>query len=154
MASSSARRTEQSILGIGYELILKGSDTGDQYELMRFVVPPGLGPPPHIHQLEDECFYVVSGSLNVLRGEQSISAVAGDSVHLPRSVRHAFRNESDDFTEFLCWVTPANLETFFGAFAGDWPQSDPQPPHPDDETIQAMMQAAVEHHIEMLLGQS
>ena len=117
---------------------------------MRFVVPPGAGPPPHIHHGEDECFHLVTGSLTVLRGEASLPVAAGDAVHLPRGVKHAFQNESDQFAELLCWVTPANLESFFAAFVRDWPAAAELPPPPDDSAIEAMMQSAAEHDIEML----
>lgn len=151
-AIRSFERPTQSILGIGYQLILRGSDTDGRYELMRFLVPPGVGPPPHMHEYEDECFHVVSGRLSIQRGEEKLRAEVGDSVHLPRGFPHAFVNDSDEVTDMLCWVVPANLEDFFGSFIREWPEPDAQPPQPQDSDIQAMIRSAGDHEIEMLMG--
>ena len=145
-------RPRQSILGIGYELVLSAADTGGGYELMQFVVPPQVGPPPHIHKREDECFHIRSGQLRVLRGDDWFDAGPGDSVHLPRGVPHAFRNESTDMAELLCWVTPATLEDFFAAFVSEWPESQELPSPPQESDIQAMLAAAERHEIEMLMN--
>ncbi len=150
----SLKRPRQSILGIGYELILSGADTDGQYELMRFSVPPNAGPPPHVHHREDECFHLLSGTLTVLRGEETSQIAKGDSVHLPRGLPHAFQNDSDSFAELLCWVNPATLESFFGSFIREWSESDDIPPAPGEADIQAMMAAAAKHDIEMLLNQA
>ena len=46
-----------------------GEDTGGAYALTDSMVPPGGGPPPHIHHCEDEAFWVLVGELEVLVGE-------------------------------------------------------------------------------------
>ncbi|MCM2370867.1 cupin domain-containing protein [Aporhodopirellula aestuarii] len=145
------RRPRHCVLGIGYELMLAGAETDDGYELMRFLVPPGMSPPPHVHHYEDECFYLVNGQLVVQRGTKQISVSPGDSIHMPRGVPHTFRNESDGFAEFLCWVRPATLESFFAAFMQDWPEDEDLPPAPTQEHLDAMMASASEHHMEILL---
>jgi len=42
------------------------------------------GPPLHVHDREDECFYVLGGELSVRCGEEAFSAGAGSFVFLPR----------------------------------------------------------------------
>jgi len=58
-------RPSESVLGIGYALLIGAEQTGGLYELMNFVVPGGHGPPRHVHRNEDECFYVVDGAIDV-----------------------------------------------------------------------------------------
>lgn len=141
-----------SILGIGYELMLRASETVGTYELMKFVVPPGAGPPPHKHTREDECFYLVDGALTVTRGDECFRTVAGDVLHMPRIVPHGFRNESSDWATFLCWVTPATLEGFFAGFQREWPADSDALGPPTPEDIQAMLASAEQHGIEILMS--
>lgn len=144
-------RPDESILGIGYSLLISAERTGGEYELMRFVVPAGHGPPPHIHEREVECFYIVDGEFEVLRGEQTIRARPGDFVHLPRNVPHAFRNTSAATGSFLCWVIPGNLAGFFDAFKRPWPADSDQPPPVTEEDIGKMLAAAAQYGIKILI---
>jgi quercetin dioxygenase-like cupin family protein len=52
-------------------------------------VPPGGGPAPHVHERTGETFYVVNGELEVLMGDTTFTASAGDVVFLPRGTVHA-----------------------------------------------------------------
>jgi len=145
-------RPNESILGIGYSLLISSEETGGMYELMKFVVPPGGGPPPHIHHNEEECFYLVEGEIDVLIGEQTIHAQPGAYIHLPREVSHAFRNVSDKTASFLCWVMPGNLAGFFNAFKRPWPADADQPTPVNDEDIGKMLAVARTFHINILTG--
>jgi quercetin dioxygenase-like cupin family protein len=42
-----------------YTFLVTGEESGGAYFAMEAIVPPGGGPPPHIHTLEDETFYVL-----------------------------------------------------------------------------------------------
>ncbi len=65
-----------------------GEDTGGAYSLTDSVVPPGGGPPLHIHHREDEAFWVLEGELEVTVGETTFRAGAGSFVHLPKATPH------------------------------------------------------------------
>jgi quercetin dioxygenase-like cupin family protein len=145
-------RPEESILGIGYKLLIAGVETGGAYELMLFVVPPGAGPPPHAHAREDESFYIVAGEFEVLVGGQTQRLKAGDFVHLPRGVPHAFRNVGDTMGRFLCYVVPGQLEGFFAAFARAWPTDMEHPPVVSDDDIGKLMAAAAKYEIQIFTG--
>jgi mannose-6-phosphate isomerase-like protein (cupin superfamily) len=43
----------------------------------------GAGPPPHVHDREDECFYVMDGDLSIRCGGDAFDAAAGSFVFLP-----------------------------------------------------------------------
>src|SRR5262245_18354296 len=48
--------------------MLTGAETGGAFCLAAVSVPPGGGPPPHIHDREDETLYLLQGALTVLVG--------------------------------------------------------------------------------------
>jgi len=147
---SALERPRESILGIGYSLLVSAEETAGVYELMKFVVPAGHGPPPHVHQREDESFYVVDGEFEVRLGETVFLAGPGDYVHLPRRVAHGFRNTGSMTGSFLCWVMPGNLAGFFDAFKRTWPADQDQPDPVTDDDIAKLMSAAAAHGIEIL----
>ena len=142
-------RPTESILGIGYSLLVGGAQTDGAYDLMLFEAPPGIGPPPHVHTQEDELFYVVDGAIEVLRGDETLQLEAGDYVCLPRNVVHAFQNNGQATARFLCWVTPGRLEAFFDAFKREWPADEDAPPPPNEEDISKMLAAAEKYGIEI-----
>ena len=67
-----------AVAGDVYTLKLAGADTGGRCSLLEFVVPPGGGPPPHVHTREDEAFYVTAGELTF--------TVGGDMPQTLRSI--------------------------------------------------------------------
>ena len=80
---------------------------------MEAVVPPGGGPPPHIHRHEDETFYIVEGECGLLLGEVWITARAGDFVNVPRGTVHRFENQGTKAMRMILTFTPAGIEKFF-----------------------------------------
>jgi quercetin dioxygenase-like cupin family protein len=64
-------------------------------------VPPGYAVPPHVHDGDDEAFFVIEGALTLDTDEGSCVAEAGSFVHLPAGLRHGFRNETHGVTRLL-----------------------------------------------------
>jgi quercetin dioxygenase-like cupin family protein len=93
--------------------LITGEQTGGAYFMAEVSVVPGGGNPPHIHQREDECFYIQDGTLTVHVGGKTQIASAGDFVRLPRGIEHCFQNTGNANAKFLLLVEPAGLETFF-----------------------------------------
>ena len=56
------------------------------------IVPANDGPPMHIHDREDEMFYVLSGQFQFWCGDESFTGGPGTNVVLPRGVPHTFKN--------------------------------------------------------------
>jgi mannose-6-phosphate isomerase-like protein (cupin superfamily) len=80
---------------------------------MEALVPPGGGPPPHIHRREDETFYVLEGEIEFVLGEETIVAGAGDFVSVPRGSVHCFRNSGAETARLVLTFTPAGIEKWF-----------------------------------------
>jgi quercetin dioxygenase-like cupin family protein len=96
-----------------YRFLVTGAESGGVYFAMEAFVPPGGGPPPHIHTSEDETFYVIDGTCDFLLGEERVSAGPGDFVSVPRGRVHQFHNSSDTMTRLILTFTPAGIENFF-----------------------------------------
>lgn len=71
----------------------------------------GFAPPLHVHEQEDEAFYVLEGEAEVLCGEERWRAEPGSFVFLPRGVAHSF-HVSGGSLKALQLTTPAGFEAF------------------------------------------
>jgi quercetin dioxygenase-like cupin family protein len=103
-----------------YVTKLRALQTGGRLGLVHATVPPGEGPPPHVHVEHDELFYVLAGELEFLDGQRTFRGGPGDAVFLPRGHRHRFRNVGDTDAVMLFVYTPSGVEEGF-IDAGDEP---------------------------------
>jgi mannose-6-phosphate isomerase-like protein (cupin superfamily) len=99
--------------GDHYTFLVTGEETGGAYFAMKALVPPGGGPPPHIHTREDETFYVVEGEIEFVLGEETVLAGPGDFVNVPRGTVHRFLNTGSETAQLVLTFTPAGLEHWF-----------------------------------------
>src|SRR5512146_2138095 len=93
----------------GMRLKVGSAQTSGTFELLE--LEGTGGPPPHVHQDHDECFYVIQGSYIFTLGAEEVEASTGSVVFVPRGARHAFR--PSEGAQALVFVVPANLEGFF-----------------------------------------
>jgi quercetin dioxygenase-like cupin family protein len=93
--------------------LITGEQTGGAFFMAAVSVVPGGGNPPHIHHREEECFYLLEGTLTIQVGGKTHTASAGDFIRLPRGVAHSFENKGNVDAKVLLVVAPAGLETFF-----------------------------------------
>ena len=95
-------------------LIVKANaeQTGGAFALIDNVGPPGDSP-FHVHQNEDEAFYVLEGEITVYVGDEKIKADPGTWVYGPREVPHGFRIGGTSPARFLLLYTPAGFEQYF-----------------------------------------
>jgi quercetin dioxygenase-like cupin family protein len=87
-------------------------DTNGAFALFEMSGCPGGEPPLHVHENEDELFYVIEGRLQATRGKEELTVEAGESAFLPRRVPHTFKILSS-FARALVYVTPAGFEGYF-----------------------------------------
>jgi quercetin dioxygenase-like cupin family protein len=99
--------------GDHYTFLVTGEESGGAYFAMEALVPPGGGPPPHIHTREDETFYVLEGDLEFVLGERTIVAGPGDFVNVPRGTVHRFQNTGTETARIILTFTPAGIEHWF-----------------------------------------
>ena len=83
------------------------------------------GAPMHVHTREDECFYVLAGTITVQCGEETFEAGPGSFVFLPRGVPHSWDVLGGEVARVLIITAPAMLEEFLRDFhsAGSEPDN-------------------------------
>ena len=88
-------------------------DTGGVLAVGTSTLPPGGAAPPHVHERNEESFYVLEGEITVGLGERTSRAPAGSFVFVPRGLVHSLRNEGGTPATLLAIITPAGLEGMF-----------------------------------------
>lgn len=112
-----------SVFGVGVEILLGAPDTDGVFSTYRVTVPRGAGVPSHVHQNEEETFYVLNGEFEFLCGEEIVALTAGGQIYLPRQMPHSILNVGTTTGQLLGVGTPAGHEEFFrdAALLGDGP---------------------------------
>lgn len=104
------------------------AETAGAYTLIEVMAAPGGGPPPHIHENEDESFYVLEGTFELLIGDRMLRAEPGTYALVPRGTVHRFRNCGEHTGRLLILFTPGGLEGFFRAAGTPATEDAPAPP--------------------------
>src|SRR5262249_17731706 len=99
-----------AVVGDVYRFLAVGEDTNGKYALWGAVVPPGGGPPPHVHSREEEGFYVLEGEITFTMGDQRLIASAGVFANMSVGTPHSFKNECGKPARMLISVAPSGLE--------------------------------------------
>ena len=73
---------------------------------------PGNEPPPHVHEREDELFYVLDGAFDVFVGDEAFKLQAGGCVLMPRLRPHGFIVRSPRF-RMLALFQPGGIDGYF-----------------------------------------
>ena len=96
---------------------VRGTQSGGAMTVFESQVPPGAGPPLHLHEGYDECMYVLAGDLRVRVGDEVEGAPAGSFAFFARGVAHCWQNVGAEIARILVTVTPAGLEALFERFS-------------------------------------
>ncbi len=105
---------EEKLNVFGTEIIVKvdGSKTAGALTVVESIVPPGSGPPRHVHSREDEMFYVISGQFKLAHAEHGMEVGPGQVVFLRRNEPHTYKNISNQAARLLVTITRAGFEGF------------------------------------------
>jgi mannose-6-phosphate isomerase-like protein (cupin superfamily) len=94
------------------EIVATREQTGGSIGVFRQTIAPKSGPPTHVHQTEDELFYVVSGDFRVKLGDHIMSAPAQTVMFVLRGTPHTFQNVGPEPGVLLVGVTPGGFENY------------------------------------------
>lgn len=88
--------------------LLFGPQTGQSERMTMSIatLPPGSEPPLHVHPVEEEQVYVLSGSGRFLTDDDSIPLEAGVAVRVPVGVLHGAINDGSEPLRLLCMFNP------------------------------------------------
>lgn len=104
------------VLGMTAHGHLDAAHSGAALSLFTLDVPPGAGPPLHVHTREEETVLVLEGTFEVQRGDERAMLVAGQAALLPREVPHRWRNAGEEPARLLVAFTPGGLESMFAGW--------------------------------------
>lgn len=140
-----------AIVGDVYRFLATGAETGGAYASFEALVPPGGGPPPHVHTREAESFYVLEGEMTFRVGDETVTAAAGTFVHLPPGQAHSFKNESEAPARMIITVAPAGLEEMFFEVGVPLAEGTTMALPPTHEEIERLLAAAPRYGVEILV---
>lgn len=100
-------------LGSRYHYKAIGQSTNGAYSLVEETLLDDEGPPLHVHEHEEESFYILSGHGVFVVGEDRRQLGPGDFVIVPRGAPHALARVGDEELRMLVICSPAGLEQFF-----------------------------------------
>ncbi|MGI9145991.1 MAG: cupin domain-containing protein [Chloroflexota bacterium] len=137
------------LVGDTYTIKLSGEQTGGAFSLSEATVPPGGGPPPHIHNAEAETFVVLEGELLLEADGQTQQARTGAVLYVPMGTRHAFTNVGQGVARMLFLYTPAGMERMF-AEIGTPTQPNAAAPPAGPEDVAKLISVAAKYQFEIL----
>ena len=96
------------------DIKISGTDTdGDLAVFEQTGMTPHGGPPLHIHPFQDEWFFVIQGKYKFQVGEDKYQLKAGDTIFLPRGVKHAFAQLTKKGKMIVSYLPAGKMEDFF-----------------------------------------
>lgn len=140
-----------AVVGDVYRFLATGDNTHGTYATWEATVPPGGGPPPHVHSREEEGFYILEGEITLKAGDKSIVATPGMFVNMPIGMPHSFKNESSKSAKMLIVIAPAGLEQMFFEFGVPLAEGSTTALPPTREEIDKLLKIAPQYGIEILL---
>lgn len=140
-----------AVVGDVYRFLATGADTDGKYAQWEAIVSPGGGPPPHVHQREEEGFFVIEGEITFQIGDQRVVATAGMFANMPIGVTHCFKNETDRPARMIITVAPAGLEDMFFQVGVPVPEGSTTAAPPTPAEIEKLVALAPQYGVEILL---
>ena len=140
-----------AVVGDVYRFLATGAETDGKYAQFEAIVPPGGGPPPHVHSREEEGFYILDGEITFQVGETSFVATAGMFANMPIGTLHSFRNDSKKPAKMVITIAPAGLEQMFFEFGVPVDQGATTAAPPTNEEVMKLLEIAPRYGIEIRL---
>lgn len=117
-----------------FKTLISPEQSSGAMAILDMVLPRGAEPPPHVHEREDETFYLLEGSLRFVIDGTPHTLQPGEALFAPRGVPHFFEILSEA-ARILTVLTPGDLWNYFVEFSTpcqDSPQiTAPVPPTPE-----------------------
>lgn len=127
---------------------IDGEASRGAYGLVELVGREGDMPPLHVHNADDETFYVLEGRLTLFVGDEVIELEDGQAALAPQGVPHIYRVDSEQ-ARWLALGSPAGFEQFVRE-AGEPAQASELPPTGRTLDPEALASTAARYGIEIL----
>ncbi|CAG6390731.1 cupin domain-containing protein [Streptomyces cocklensis] len=136
-----AERAPFWFLGGQARVLLTGAETGNRLALMEFVAPAGHAPPHHVHEDEEEVWFVLDGEVTFFVGDRRHDLAPGQVAHGPRGVPHSYLVRSAQGARIAAVFSPACIEEFFRANGTPVAEAGDMPPEFDLAAVAASAKA-------------
>ncbi|SFQ82656.1 AraC family transcriptional regulator [Hymenobacter arizonensis] len=93
------------------DLKIAGQDTGGALAVFEYTGTAKGGPSLHLHEAQDEVFYVVAGAYRFVVGAEQRHLRPGDTIFLPHQVSHTW-TQLTDTGKLLYFLQPAGKMDF------------------------------------------
>jgi quercetin dioxygenase-like cupin family protein len=124
-----------------------GEQTGGALTVIEFTFPEGAGPPRHIHDREDEAYYILDGVIAIDCGDRHWTASIGDFVFLPHGIPHCF-TVAEGPVHGVQITNPSGFEHFLAETGR--PAEAPGLPAPSEPDVRHLTEAAARNHIRII----
>lgn len=87
------------------------NETNEKYSVSEWWLEPNAhGPGAHLHEENDEVFYVLEGTLAFLVSDEWVNASRGAFIRIPAKTIHDFKNQTNDKAGVLNFFIPGGFE--------------------------------------------
>lgn len=87
------------------------AETDAGYSISEWILEPHSGGPgPHLHETNDEVFYVIEGQAQILAGETWHQLGPGGFIRIPANTLHDFANHGSQSLKLLNFFIPGGFE--------------------------------------------
>ena len=100
------------------EILATGEQTSGKLGIFRQTIAPGGGAPVHMHMMEVEFAYVLSGDFVIKLGERVERVPVGTFVFIPRMTAHTYKNVGLEPGVLLFGVSAGGMERMFAERQG------------------------------------
>lgn len=100
------------------ELLATSEQTGGKLGIFRQTIAPGSGSPVHLHRMEVEFAYVVSGDFKFRLADREVRVQAGSFMFIPNMTTHTFKNVGSRPGVLLFGVSAGGFEKMFAERQG------------------------------------
>ena len=99
-----------SPLPTGTTVRISSLETGGSYCVCEMTTPPGDGVTLHVHDRDEECYYILEGAYDMRAGKERFVAEVGSIVVIPPRVPHEFRNARSVVARALVTFRPGGFD--------------------------------------------
>jgi mannose-6-phosphate isomerase-like protein (cupin superfamily) len=131
-----------------YSLKAGEDHSGGLFTAYEALLPPEFGPPPHVHRIEDEFFYVVEGEVTFWCHGVSATHGPGGTAFLPKGSPHRFDTGPSGAKMFQLTL-PAQFERLVRAYGEPAPEL--KLPGPSEPDVPKLVELCAQLGIDILL---
>jgi len=104
----------ESVSKGGTTVRISSSHSDGAYCVCEMTTMPGEGVSLHVHDRDEEFYYIIEGAYEMEAGDKRFTAVAGSMVVIPRDVPHQFRNAGNVPARALMIFRPGGFDELLG----------------------------------------